>query len=178
MKDRIEIVASGFGGQGVVRLGQIVGETAVKQGLHVTMLKSHGTEMRGGYVRSQVVVSRETIDSPICETPDYFIALSSAAYNRFKDTVPDDGLIIYDPAFVEEVDTGLKCRQKAFAAKELAVEHFNSPLFANSLVLGLMAGTIPELDKKIMLESLLELIPKFHDRNREAFELGYRNSQD
>ncbi len=48
MKDRIEIVASGFGGQGVVRLGQIIGETGVKQGLHVTMLKSHGTEMRGG----------------------------------------------------------------------------------------------------------------------------------
>jgi len=64
MKDRIEIVASGFGGQGVVRLGQIVGEAAVKQGLHVTMLKSHGTEMRGGYVRSQVVVSKDLIDSP------------------------------------------------------------------------------------------------------------------
>ena len=101
MKDRIEILASGFGGQGVVRLGQIVGETGVKQGLHVTMLKSHGTEMRGGYGRSQVVLSKEIIDSPMCENPDYFIALSSAAYNRFKDTVADDGLIIYDPAFVE-----------------------------------------------------------------------------
>ncbi len=58
MKDRIEFVASGFGGQGVVRLGQIVGETGVKQGLRVAMLKSHGTEMRGGYVRSQVVLSK------------------------------------------------------------------------------------------------------------------------
>ena len=59
MKERIEIVASGFGGQGVVRLGQTLGETAVKQGLRVTMLKSHGTEMRGGYVRSQVVLSEK-----------------------------------------------------------------------------------------------------------------------
>ena len=104
MKERIEIVASGFGGQGVVRLGQIVGETGVKQGLHVTMLKSHGTEMRGGYVRSQVVLSKEIIDSPMCETPECFIALSSAAYNRFKDTVADSGLIIYGPAFVEKID--------------------------------------------------------------------------
>ena len=79
MKNRIEIVASGFGGQGVVRLGQIVGEAGVKQGLHVTMLKSHGTEMRGGYVRSQVVLSKSIIDSPMCESPDYFVALSKGA---------------------------------------------------------------------------------------------------
>ncbi len=64
MKDRVEIVASGFGGQGVVRLGQIIGEAAVKQGLHVTMLKSHGTEMRGGYVRSQVVFFKRNYRQP------------------------------------------------------------------------------------------------------------------
>jgi len=173
VKDRVEILASGFGGQGVVRLGQIVGEAGVKQGLHVSMLKSHGTEMRGGYVRSQVVLSKEIIDSPMCETPDYFVALSSAAYNRFKDTVADRGLIIYDPAFVEKIDAGLTCVQKEFPAKQLAVDHFNSPLFANSLVLGLIANSVEILDRQIVLESLLAVIPKFHDRNRQAFEIGY-----
>jgi 2-oxoglutarate ferredoxin oxidoreductase subunit gamma len=173
MKERIEIVASGFGGQGVVRLGQIIGETGVKQGLHVTMLKSHGTEMRGGYVRSQVVLSQEMIDSPMCENPDYFIALSSAAYNRFKDTVADAGLIIYDPAFVEKIDATLTCTQKQFPAKQLAVDHFNNPLFANTLVLGLVANAVQILDKKIVLQSLLEVIPKFHDQNRKAFEIGF-----
>jgi len=173
MKDRIEIVASGFGGQGVVRLGQIIGETGVKQGLRVTMLKSHGTEMRGGYVRSQVVLSKDVIDSPMCETPDYFVALSSSAYERFKDTVPDDGVIIYDPAFVEKIDEGLKCTQKAFPAKELAMEHFDNALFANTIVLGAMANTVELLEKNSVLESILHIIPKFHDRNRKAFEIGY-----
>ena len=173
MKDRLEIVASGFGGQGVVRLGQVLGEAAVKKGLHVTMLKSHGTEMRGGYVRSQVVLSKEIIDSPMCENPDYFIALSSAAYNRFKDTVADDGLIIYDPAFVEQIDDSLKCTQKEFPAKQLSVDHFDTPLFANTLVLGLIARVVDILDKNIVLESILEVIPKFHDRNRKAFEIGF-----
>jgi 2-oxoglutarate ferredoxin oxidoreductase subunit gamma len=173
MKDRIEIVASGFGGQGVVRLGQIIGEAAVKQGLHVTMLKSHGTEMRGGYVRSQVVISKEIIDSPMCETPDYFVALSSAAYKRFKDTVPDTGIIIYDPASVDEIDKALKCSQKAFPAKDLSLEHFNSALFSNTLALGVMAKLVEGLKKDLVLESILELIPKFHDKNREAFEIGY-----
>jgi len=173
VKNRVEILASGFGGQGVVRLGQIVGEAGVKQGLHVSMLKSHGTEMRGGYVRSQVVLSKEIIDSPMCETPDYFVALSSAAYNRFKDTVADGGLIIYDPAFVEKIDAGLTCVQKEFPAKQLALDHFDSPLFANSLALGLIANVVEVLDRQIVLESLLAVIPKFHDRNRQAFEIGF-----
>ena len=173
MKDRIEIVASGFGGQGVVRLGQIIGEAAVKQGLHVTMLKSHGTEMRGGYVRSQVILSKEIIDSPMCESPDYFIALSTGAYKRFKDTVPDDGVIIYDPETVVEIDEGLKCSQKAFPAKDLSLQKFKSALFVNTMVLGYIANIIDGLDKDVLLESALELIPKFHDQNRQAFQLGF-----
>lgn len=173
MKERIEIVASGFGGQGVVRLGQIIGEAAVKHGLHVTMLKSHGTEMRGGYVRSQVVISKDLIDSPMCENPDYFIALSSAAYNRFKDTVPKNGLIIYDPAFVDTIDDTLPCTQQPFPAKDLSVKHFQTPLFANTLILGRMAKLVDVLDKELMLESILEVIPKFHDENKKAFLIGY-----
>ncbi len=173
MKERIEIVASGFGGQGVVRLGQIIGETGVKQGLHVAMLKSHGTEMRGGYVRSQVVLSKDIIDSPICESPDYFIALSSAAYKRFKDTVPDYGVIIYDPAFVDEVDESLKCSQKAIPAKELSVDNFDNALFANTVVVGVVARLVDVLEKDVVLESILHIIPKFHERNQEAFRIGY-----
>ena len=173
MKDRIEIVVSGFGGQGVVRLGQIIGETGVRQGLRVAMLKSHGTEMRGGYVRSQVVLSREVIDSPMCETPDYFVALSSSAYERFKDTVPDDGIIIYDPAFVEKIDESLKCTQKSFPAKELSMKNFDNPLFANTIVLGAMARLVEVLEKDVVMKSILNIIPKFHDRNREAYRIGY-----
>jgi 2-oxoglutarate ferredoxin oxidoreductase subunit gamma len=174
MKDRIEIVASGFGGQGVVRLGQIIGETGVKQGLHVSMLKSHGTEMRGGYVRSQVVLSKDIIDSPMCESPDYFIALSKAAYDRFKDSVPAEGLILYDPGFVETLDDTLSCKHQAVPAKALSVEHFKRPIFANTIILGKLASVLRDvLEKDIVLESILDVIPKFHEENKIAFQLGY-----
>ena len=174
MKERIEIVASGFGGQGVVRLGQVLGEAAVKQGLHVTMLKSHGTEMRGGYVRGQVVLSKELIDSPMCENPDFFVALSLAAYNRFKNTVPENGLIIYDPAFVETIDDTLPCNQKALPAKQLAMDNFGRPIFSNSIALGAMAKRLEkDLDMNLVLESILSVIPKYHDENRKAFQLGF-----
>jgi 2-oxoglutarate ferredoxin oxidoreductase subunit gamma len=177
MKDRLEIVASGFGGQGVVRLGQTIGEAAVKQGLRVTMLKSHGTEMRGGYVRSQVVLSGKQIDSPMCENPNVFLALSSAAYNRFKDTVPADGIIIYDPAFVDNVDESLPCKQIPIPAKDIAMQHFNRPIFSNAVALGALAKLLQKaLDKETVLESFLEVIPKYKAENRKAFEYGFEYS--
>jgi 2-oxoglutarate ferredoxin oxidoreductase subunit gamma len=175
MKERLEIVASGFGGQGVVRLGQVLGEAAVKQGLRVTMLKSHGTEMRGGYVRSQVVLSRKAIDSPMCETPDFFIALSSSAYGRFKDTVPARGLILYDPEFVENIDNTLSCEQKELPARQLAIDNFNKTIFSNTIALGAMARLLDgDIDKDIILKSILKIIPRFHEENRTAFEVGYK----
>ncbi len=63
--------------------------------------------------------------------------------------------------------------QKEFPAKQISMDHFNSPLFANTLVLGVIARAVEILDKEIMLKSMLEVIPKFHDRNRQAFEIGF-----
>jgi 2-oxoglutarate ferredoxin oxidoreductase subunit gamma len=171
MKDRIEILASGFGGQGVVRLGQIVGMAAVKQGFRVTMLKSHGTEQRGGYVRTQVVISKDEIDSPLVEDPDYFCALSSAAYKQFGHLV-QDGMVLYDPAFVQ-VDEDKPFRQVAVPAKDAAVDRLGRPIYANTIMLGALTKAVVELDKDVMIETMLQVIPKFKDENKQAFEIGY-----
>ncbi len=171
MKDRIEILASGFGGQGVVRLGQIVGLTAVRQGFRVTMLKSHGTEQRGGYVRAQVVISSEEIDSPIVEDPDYFCAFSSAAYKQFGHLIKD-GMVLYDPSLVE-VDETKKFKQLSVPAKDTAVEKLGRPIYANTIMMGALTKVVGFLDKDKMLETVLDIIPKFKEENKKAFEIGY-----
>jgi Pyruvate/2-oxoacid:ferredoxin oxidoreductase gamma subunit len=53
------------------------------------------------------------------------------------------------------------------------MKHFNNALFSNTLVLGVMARLVEGLEKGIVLESILEIIPKFQDKNKEAFEIGY-----
>lgn len=170
---RTEILISGFGGQGVVKLGQILGLAAVRQGLRASMLKSHGTETRGGYVRSQVVLSDEPIDSPLVENPDYFCALSSAAYARFSPLVKQ-GLIIYDPAFVSPSDR-LPVRQVPFPAKDIAVKEFQNEVFANTVLLGglvrLMEGLLRE---DCVISAMWECLPRFKEENKRAFELGFR----
>ena len=77
-------------------------------------------------------------------------------------------LLFYDPAFVEEIDEDLKCTQKAIPAKELSMKNFDNPLFANTLVLGVIAKAVDVLEKDMVLESILDIIPKFHDRNRRG----------
>ena len=175
MKDRIEILASGFGGQGVVRLGQIVGVAAVNQGFRVTMLKSHGTEQRGGYVRTQLVLSKEEIDSPLVEDPDYFCSFSTAAYKQFGHMMKD-GVMLYDPATVE-IDASKPFRQIAVAAKDTAVEKLGRAIYTNTIMLGALTGaTDGLLDKENMLTTMLQIIPKFKEENKKAFELGYSMS--
>jgi len=172
MKERIEILVSGFGGQGVVRLGQIIGEAAMRQGFRVTMMKSHGTEQRGGYVRSQIVVSKEEIDSPRVEEPDFFIALSLAAYNAYSNSVKD-GIILYDPAYVKP-NPELKVKQLPVPAKELSLEHFGRELFGNTIMLGAFTTLAEFFDSNNVLETLLHIIPRFKEENRKAFEIGLR----
>ena len=171
MKERIEILASGFGGQGVVRLGQIVGMAAMRQGLRVTMLKSHGTEQRGGYVRAQVVISPNEIDSPLVENPDFFCAFSSAAYKQFCHLVKE-GMILYDPAMVE-IDESRKIRQVAVAAKDTAVKKLGRAIYANTIMLGALTRAANFLDKDNMISTMVDIIPKFKEENKKAFEIGF-----
>ncbi|MCL4466530.1 MAG: 2-oxoacid:acceptor oxidoreductase family protein [Chloroflexi bacterium] len=172
MEKRTEILVSGFGGQGVVRVGQILSTAAVSSGLHTTMLVSHGTETRGGYVRSQVVISDEEIDSPVVENPDFLCALSKAAYNRFKHLV-SKGTIIYDPAFIEPDET-LDVRQVPFPARDIAVEKLGREIFANVIVVGYLAGLLSgTLTKEAVAAAVRERIPKFQSENAAAFAVGY-----
>lgn len=168
---RTEILISGFGGQGVVRLGQILGQAAVNQGLFTTMLISHGTETRGGYVRSQVVISDSFIDSPVVERPDFFCALSGVAYNRFKGLLIERSSVLYDPRHVEP-DQKVAGRHVAVAAEEEAREKLGNEIFANVIMLGALSRGLGALSPESIIAALHERIPRFPEKNEEAFRIG------
>ncbi len=169
-RTRTEILISGFGGQGVIRMGQILGLCAIKQGHRVTMLKSHGTETRGGYVRAQLVISPTYVDSPVVENADVFVAFSAPAYKRYYDLCR--GKILYDPELVEEIRHEAPERHVMVAATALAKEHFNNVLFANMIMLGALTR-LAGMDYQAMKSTMLEVIPRFHEQNLAALELGY-----
>jgi 2-oxoglutarate ferredoxin oxidoreductase subunit gamma len=169
-KTRTEILISGFGGQGVIRMGQILGLCAIKQGHRVTMLKSHGTETRGGYVRAQIVISPSYVDSPVVESADVFVAFSAPAYKKFFDCCR--GQILYDPELVEQIRAEAPERHVSVPATALAKERFNNVLFANMIMLGALTR-LSGLDYEAMKEALLEVIPRFREQNTAALDVGY-----
>lgn len=170
VKMRTEILISGFGGQGVIRMGQILGLCAIKQGHRVTMLKSHGTETRGGYVRAQLVISPEYVDSPVVENADVFVAFSAPAYKRFYDCCR--GKILYDPEMVEATRAEAPERHVAVPATQLAKAQFNNVLFANMIMLGALTR-LSGMDYAAMKTAMLEVIPRFHEQNLAALEVGH-----
>jgi 2-oxoglutarate ferredoxin oxidoreductase subunit gamma len=169
-RQRTEILISGFGGQGVVRMGQIIGLYAIHQGQRVTILKSHGTETRGGYVRSQIVISPDYVDSPVVENADIFVAFSEPAYRKFFELA--GGLILFDPDLVTKVNAAGAERHVPVPSTALSKEHFSNPLFANMIMLGALTRTA-QMDLAAMRKTMLEVIPRFHDDNSRALELGY-----
>ncbi len=169
-RQRTEILISGFGGQGVVRMGQIIGLCAIHEGQKVTMLKSHGTETRGGYVRTQIVISPEYVDSPVVERADVFVAFSDPAYKKFYDLA--EGKILFDPEMVQEIREDSPERHLSVPATALSKERFSNPLFANMIMLGALTR-VAGMDMDAMRKAMLEVIPRFHDDNLQALGLGY-----
>jgi len=169
-KTRTEILISGFGGQGVIRMAQILGLCAINQGHRVTMLKSHGTETRGGYVRAQLVIAPEYVDSPVVENADVFVAFSAPAYKKFFDLCR--GKILYDPEMVEAIRADAPERHVGIPATALAKEHFGNILFANMIMLGALTR-LAGMNFGAMQKAMLAVIPRFHEQNLKALELGY-----
>ncbi|MBJ6724366.1 2-oxoacid:acceptor oxidoreductase family protein [Geomesophilobacter sediminis] len=172
MAERVEILISGYGGQGVVRIGQILGQAAVNQGLYTTMLISHGTETRGGYVRSQVVISDGFIASPVVERPDFFLAFSREAHDKFKGLCGAQSVILHNPeTFV--ADAAVPARYLPLPAEALAQDELGSPVYANVILLGALSGQLPLVSEASLLRGLEErLDARFHEANRRAFSLG------
>ncbi|MEK7364205.1 MAG: 2-oxoacid:acceptor oxidoreductase family protein [candidate division NC10 bacterium] len=169
-RTRTEILISGFGGQGVIRMAQILGLCAINQGHRVTMLKSHGTETRGGYVRAQLVIAPEYVDSPVVENADVFVAFSAPAYKKFYDLCR--GKILYDPEMVVEVRPDAPDRHVEVPATALAKEHLGNVLFANMVMLGALTR-LAGMDFEAMKQAMLAVIPRFHAENLKALDVGY-----
>jgi 2-oxoisovalerate ferredoxin oxidoreductase beta subunit len=91
-----EIKIAGFGGQGVLLLGQLLTEMGMREGLEVSWLPSYGPEMRSGSAHCHVCLSKERIGSPVISHPDALVALNEISLRKFAAQVAPGGLILYN----------------------------------------------------------------------------------
>lgn len=100
-----EVQFAGFGGQGIMLMGQIMAEAAMQQGHEVVWIPSYGPEMRGGTAYCTVVISDRPIGSPIIRNPKHLVAMNRPSLEKFAPTVKSGGTIFINSSIIS-IDAG------------------------------------------------------------------------
>lgn len=95
-----ELLLAGFGGQGVLFLGDLLARAAMAKGLNTTYMPTYGVAMRGGTANCVVVMSDDPIGSPVMDAPDVAIILNQQSFDKFQPTIKKGGLIVANAAMV------------------------------------------------------------------------------
>lgn len=169
MKTGIRI--SGFGGQGIILSGVIVGKAAVNQGFNAVQTQSYGPEARGGSTRSEVVISDEEIDYPKVESASVSIIMSQEAFYKYASRTKREGIIIYDPELIPDHKIEGDFKLAEVNATRIASE-LGTKIVANIVMLGAFNEMCSLLSKDSMTEAIKDSIPKMLDLNLSAFEAG------
>ncbi|MDH7604912.1 MAG: 2-oxoacid:acceptor oxidoreductase family protein [Melioribacter sp.] len=170
-----ELIIAGFGGQGVLSLGQILCYGGVLEGKEVSWMPSYGPEMRGGTANCITIISDTKISSPIISTFDTLIALNQPSLDKFQNAVKPNGLIIYEsstilnPPVRNDVDiVPVEAANEAAKLKNTRV--------MNMIILGAYLKKKPIFSFDTALEALKKVLPeRYHHLiplNKEAIEKG------
>jgi len=177
------IIVAGFGGQGVLTLGKVLCTAAMSEGKTVTYLPSYGAEVRGGTANCQVVISSDTIYSPLVERADSLIIMNQLSYDRFAGRVKPHGLLLVNSSLIEldEVPAEGPATVLALPATEMAAEMGNVRI-ANVILLSAfvtMTRLVGQESCTAALEGLLgERKPGLMDLNMQAMRRGVELAAD
>ncbi len=176
--NRFEIRIAGFGGQGVVTIGRVLGGAfSIYEGLNSVNTHSYGPESRGGSCRSEVVVSQGEIHYPSVRKADILVALSQPAVDTYIRDLKGGAKLLIDPNSVKDVPESIVCYR--VPAMEIA-HSVGSVKYQNSVVLGALAALLISMLKKESLKLAVSqnVPPKTIEKNLEAFEKGWAYIQD
>ena len=172
MPNRHDIRLCGYGGQGIILAGYIVGQAASIFGhKNATFIQSYGPEARGGTCRADVVVSDERVLYPYINAPSILVAMSQQAYDRYHTENRQDTLVIIDEDLVKPIPN--RHRLLAIPARRIA-EELGRVTVANVVMLGFLTAVTDITTVDVMKKSVLASVPKgTEELNMKAFEQGY-----
>lgn len=170
-----QIRLCGFGGQGIILAGTILGYAGINDGKWVAGSSSYGAAARGGTCYADVVIADRPIVYPHVIEADVLIALSQIAYNGYLKLVnPQDGIVIYDERLVSVRETD-NLKQVGVSATELAIEELGSKQVANIVMLGAAAVKTKMVSKDALISAIAKNVAaRFKDLNLKAVDLGFK----
>ncbi|MEW6265752.1 MAG: 2-oxoacid:acceptor oxidoreductase family protein [Thermodesulfobacteriota bacterium] len=172
-----DLIIAGFGGQGVLFIGNLLAYAAMSEGHKCTYMPVYGVEMRGGTANCTVVVSDEEIGSPIIHYPVCAIVMNKPSLVKFGPRVKKDGLLLVNASLIKPREVKVKGPEVLMVpAIELAREAGNDRL-ANMVILGAMTGRTDATTIESLTRAMEETLPeRSHNMipvNTRAMEKGF-----
>ncbi len=171
-----DVIIAGFGGQGVMLMGDLLAQSAMVQGLNVTYMPVYGPEMRGGTANCTVVVSEDEIGSPIIRKPLGLIIMNRPSLDKFQPRLQDGGIQVINSSLVDpalaEPD---RVRTVKVPANEIA-DGLGNARMANMVALGAYIKATGVLPLEAVQEGLKKVIAPHYahliQKNAEALQAG------
>ncbi|MFH2010451.1 MAG: 2-oxoacid:acceptor oxidoreductase family protein [bacterium] len=174
-----DVMFAGFGGQGIMLIGQMIAYAGMAEGRQVSWLPSYGPEMRGGTAYCTVVVSDSPIGSPVMGHPSCVVVMNRPSLEKFAPRVKPGGLLVVNSSLIPITAQRDDIDELLVPCNELAIE-LGSGKAANMVVLGAFVGRTDV----VTLESLDALVEKqfakkqrFIPLNKEALRVGYERGK-
>ena len=169
----LSVKVAGFGGQGVLLLGQIMAEMAMREHMEVSWLPSYGPEMRSGSAHCHVCLEHERIGSPFVAHPDAVIAMNEISIHKFAPEVTQGGVVFYNRDTVPEGFSAPQARVICVPASEIA-DLLGSAKVTNIVMLGALleeTGALPMETAVKVLETMVKN-PQILELDKRALEAG------
>jgi len=173
-KDRFEIIIGGVGGQGNVSCGILIGEAAsCYENKFVTMTYSHGTEARGTFARTDVLVGNQFIDFYECQRPDVILVLHDKAYPKIKGKIFKDTIVVINQNEVKDIDMDLG-KPFSLPLSDIAMK-IGSLQVTNTIALAFIVNVTKFIDKTSLVKAVQSEYAnsKIARLNEKALEYGF-----
>ena len=172
---KIELICSGFGGQGALTVGKFLSLAAMEEGKAVSWLPSYGPEMRGGTANVAVVISDKQIASPLVNHPDWLVALNKPSVDKFGPMIKSGGLMIANSDMCPD-KLNREDIEEIYAPMSSIATEIGSTKVLNMVSLGVVIGKTVLVQYKTVEKSLRETLgkknPALLEANLKAIKKG------
>jgi 2-oxoglutarate ferredoxin oxidoreductase subunit gamma len=170
-KNRQEIIVTGFGGQGIILAGRILGQAAaLGDSKESTLVQSYGPESRGGACAAQVIISEEIIQYPYIKTPDLLVCMSQSAYEKYINELKPDGILLTDQDLVNPAGD----RDYYSIPATRMAEELGRKMMANIIMIGFTTAVAGVISLEAAKDAVTDSVPKGTEKmNIQAFTKGY-----
>lgn len=172
------MMIAGFGGQGIILTGKLLGYAACAGGLQATFLPSYGAEQRGGTARCSVILSDQPIGSPAVSRPDLLVAMNQPSLDKFVAAVRPGGYILINESMVHRQPERQDVTVIGIACDDMA-KALGSGKVGNIVMLGAILAVTKAISPKQMKKTIGQQLgkkPELLPLNHQALERGYEEA--